>query len=137
MPRAFYFLAALALVAACDRPGNPAKTRAFAARALEGTLAYPQSTIVSISAGDEAAELVLSTPAPVEAVTAWYRSALTLNHWEIKRDTQDRNGAVTIYAERGSRPLWITLRANVGGTGTTYTLVGTVVDSTKTDSTKR
>jgi hypothetical protein len=137
MPRAFCFLAALALLAACDRPGNPEQTRAFAARALRGALAYPQSTLVRVAAGDEAAELVLSTSASIDVVVDWYRRALPLNQWELKRETRDRNGAVTLYAEQGPRPLWITLRPNDGGAGTTYTLVGTAADSTMTNSTKK
>jgi hypothetical protein len=134
MPRAFPLLLAIALLAACERPGNPDEARAFAARALRGTLAYPQSSVVSVSAGDEAAELVLSSPDSVAAVAAWYRRALPLNGWEVKRDVRDRSGTVTIYAEQGPRPLWVTLRPNVGGAGTTYTMVGAVVPA---DSTRR
>jgi hypothetical protein len=135
MPRAFHFLAAIVLLAAaCDRPGNPEQARAFAARALRGALAYPQSSVVSVSAGDEAAELVLSSPDSVDALAAWYRRALPLNGWVIKRDVRDRNGTVTIFAQQGERPLWVTVRPNVGGAGTTYTLVGAIVAA---DSTKR
>jgi hypothetical protein len=131
MPRTLCILAALVLIAACDRPGNAEQTRAFAARALRGALAYPRSTVVRVAAGDEAAELVLSTSASVDVVVDWYRRALPLNHWELKRETRDRNGGVTLYAEQGPRPLWITLRPSDGAEGTTYTLLGAIVDSTK------
>jgi hypothetical protein len=134
MSRALYVLTALALVAACDRPGDPAKTREFASRALRGALAYPNSSVVSVSAGDEAAELVLSTTDSMNAVADWYRRVLPLNGWELKRDVKDQAGKVTIYAEHGQRPLWITLQPNTGGSGTSYTLVGAIVDQ---DSTAR
>lgn len=134
MSRAFHFLAAVVLLAACERPGNPAKTREFAARALRGALAYPRSSVVSVSAGDEAGEFVLSSPDSVGTVAAWYRRALPLNGWVLKRDVVDRTGAVTIYAEQGKRPLWITLRPNVGSMGTSFTLVGVVPSDSASDS---
>jgi hypothetical protein len=134
MPRVLPLVLAVALVSACDRPGDPARIREVAGRALRGSLTYPRSGIVSISAGDDAAELVLSSPDSVGAVADWYRKALPLNGWTIKRDTRNQSGAVTLYAEQGPRPLWITLRPNTGGPGSTYTLVGAVLegDTTKT-----
>ena len=116
---------------ACDRPREP-NARQLAARALRGTLAYPQSTIVSVSAGTDAAEVQLSSPAPLDRVAAWYREALPLNGWELKNEGKDTSGGVTIYAEKEGRPLWLTLRPNVGGPGTSYTLIGAIGDSTST-----
>ena len=133
MPRAFPLLAVVAaLLLGCDRPNDPAKVRQMAGRALRGTLTYPNSSVVSIAAGDEAAELVMTSPDSVAAVANWFRQALTLNGWKITRAGRDANGVISIYAEQGERPLWLTLRPNVGGTGTTYTLIGTATDSTKT-----
>jgi hypothetical protein len=139
MPRALSLVAILALLTACDRPGNPAKIRELAGRALRGTLTYPRSTIVSLSAGDEAAELVMTSPDSVALVAGWYRQALPLNGWKLKRDTRDHSGSVTIYAEQGDRPLWLTVRPNAGGVGTTYTLIGAVLegDSAKAPSSPR
>jgi hypothetical protein len=118
-------LIGVALVA-CERPGSPEQTRRLAGQALQGTLAYPRSTVVSVSAGDEAAQLVLSSPDSVEVVAKWFVRALGLNNWEIQRNITDRNGTVTIYAEQNKRPLWLTLRPNVGGPGTTYTMIGVI-----------
>jgi hypothetical protein len=127
MPRSVALLLVLTLVvAACDRDSDAQKTREFTGRMLKGVLAYPQSSVVSISAGEEAAEIVLSTPIPVSDVAAWYRQALALNGWELRSDIVQRDGSEAIYAQKGAQPLWITLRANVGGPGTTYTLVGAV-----------
>ncbi len=134
MPRFPYLVLALTLVAAgCDRPNDAEEARKLAGRALRGVLSYPQSTLVNVSAGQEAAEVVLSSPAAVPDIAAWYRRALPLNGWELKSDQAGRDGNVTMYAEHGDRPLWITLRPNVGGPGTTYTLIGALVpgDSTK------
>src|SRR5258706_16146726 len=73
---------------------------------------------------------------PFKDVVEWYREALPLNGWEVQSDAVDESGAVIIYAEKAKQPLWITLRANVGSPGTTYRLMGGVVepDSTKAQS---
>lgn len=129
MRRSIPLLLALALLAAgCDRERNAAQDRALAARALRGVLAYPQSSLVSLSAGNEAAELAFSSPAAVADVAQWYRQALTLNGWDVRSDIAQGDGTVSIYAQKDKQPLWVTLRPNVGGPGTTYTLVGAVVE---------
>jgi hypothetical protein len=115
------------LAAGCDRERDTEQARALAARALRGVLAYPQSTLVSVSAGSDAAELAFSSPAAVADVAQWYRRALTLNGWEMKSDQTGRDGTVAMYAVQGTRPLWLTLRPNGGGPGSTYTLVGAIV----------
>ncbi len=131
MTRASSFVVALVLLVACERPRNPEQTRQLAGKALTGTLAYPRSTMVSVSAGEEAAQLVMSSPDSVKEVARWFLQALPLNRWEVKRTISDRNGTVTIYAEQEKRPLWLTLRPNVGGPGTTYTMIGVIpMDST-------
>jgi len=132
-----WFLALTLVAVGCDRDRNAAEERALAARALKGALAYPGSAIVSISVGSDAAQVDLSTGAAVETVADWYRRALRLNGWEIHSDAADASGAVTIYAAKGKRPVWITLRPNVGGAGTTYTVIGaSPADSMAVDSIK-
>ena len=122
-----------AALLACDRPGSPEQTRRLAGQALQGTLAYPRSTMVSVSAGEEAAQLVMSSPDSVQVVARWFVRTLGLNNWDVKRNIADANGTVTIYAEQQKRPLWLTLRPNVGGPGTTYTMIGVIPkDSVKT-----
>jgi hypothetical protein len=131
MQRYSFAVCALLSLVACDRPKEP-DARQMAARALRGTLSYPQSSIVKVSAGTDAAELQLASPAPADRIAAWYREALPLNGWELKNEGKDREGALSIYAEKEGRPLWITLRPNPNGQGTTYTLIGAIVDSTAT-----
>ncbi|HEX9282253.1 MAG TPA: hypothetical protein VF882_00565 [Gemmatimonadales bacterium] len=125
-------LTMVTVVAACERPAEGAAQRELAAQALKGVLAYPHSTVVSVTAGEEAAQAVFTTPAPAEAVATWYRQELRLNGWELQADGVLRDGSISIYADSAKRSLWITLKPNVGGAGTTYTLVGTIpgLDST-------
>lgn len=132
MTRALRFVFILAILTACDRPGGVQDTRQRTSQALSGALAYPRSTPVSAAAGEEAAQLVMASPDSVAVVARWFLAALPLNHWDVKRTVSDRTGTVTIYAEQGKRPLWLTLRSNVGGPGTTYTMIGVIpTDSTK------
>ena len=131
------FLALALIAAACDRDRDAGQERAFAARALKGALAYPRSSIISVSAGSDAAQIELSSSATAQDVAAWYRQALQLNGWEIRSDATDKSGTVSMYATKGDRPMWITLRPKVGGPGSSYTLIGAIAaDSTKTDSIK-
>jgi hypothetical protein len=129
MSRAHIAVALALLAVACERGADPEKARALAARALRGSITYPQSSLVSISAGEDAAEVVLTTPAEVATVAEWYRRALSLNGWELRSDQADRAGTVTIYADKAGRPLWLTLSANTGGPGTTYKMVGAIIES--------
>ena len=62
----------------------------------------------------------------MQTVATWYRELLRLNGWELRADAVLNDGSISIYADSGKRPLWITLRANVGAPGTTYTLIGAV-----------
>jgi hypothetical protein len=126
MNRVACLLVVAAALLGCERPGSPEQTRRLAGQALRGTLAYPRSTMVGVSAGEEAAQLVMSSPDSVSVVAKWFVKALSLNHWDVKRNIADRNGTVTIYAEQDKRPLWLTLRPNVGGPGTTYTMIGVI-----------
>jgi len=138
MTRAFFLVLIGVVLLACERPGSPEQTRRLAGQALQGTLAYPRSTMVGVSAGEEAAQLVMSSPDSVTVIARWFLRTLPMNHWEVKRTLSDASGTVTIYAEQNKRPLWLTLRPSVGGPGTTYTMIGVIPqDSAKArDSTK-
>ena len=108
----------------CERAADQRKEREFTAQLLSGILAYPRSTVVRVSAGQDAAQATLATAAPVTDVATWYRQMLRLNGWDLRSDGVMTDGSVSIYAEKGRRPLWITLQATAGGSGTTYTLIG-------------
>ena len=116
----------LALVGACDRRRDT-ETRAMAARVMDGVLAYPGSSVVSLSAGQDAAQVVLEAPASLAQVTTWFRQALRLNGWEFQSDITNRDGSVTMLAQKGKRPLWATFQANGAAPSTTYTLVGAIL----------
>src|SRR6266496_6272500 len=93
MPRAARFIVIVVLLAACERPGeNPEQTRHRAGQALSGTLAYPRSSMVSVSAGEEAAQLVMSSPDSVTTVATWFLQALTIEERRVGKECRDRRG---------------------------------------------
>lgn len=110
------------LCAGCDRSPPQRTEREFAATVLQGVLAYPHSSVVSVTSGADAAQVTLSAPAPVDTVATWYRRVLRLNGWELQNDAVMNDSSLTIFALQGKRPLWITLKGTPGGT--TYTLIG-------------
>jgi hypothetical protein len=117
---------------ACERPADRKADRDYAARLLTGLFAYPQSQLVTVNAGQGAAQVTLSTPAPVDQVATWYRQTLRMNGWDLQSDAPMNDGSLAIYATRGARPLWITLRKGDGGQGTLYTVIG--ADTTTFDT---
>jgi len=132
-PLSLALVIVLVCCAACERPGEGTSERELAAKVLTGVLAYPHSTLTGVSAGQDAAQATFTTPASLPRVAAWYRETLKLNGWQVRTDQAMADGSIAIYADSGRRPLWITLRANVGAPGTTYTLVGAILgaDTTK------
>ena len=124
----FLALATAGAAAACDRTPNAAERRQFAGRALTGALAYPRSTLIGVNTGEDAAQIQLVSPDSATEVAAWFRLQLPLNKWQLEHDAVNRDGSIVIYAKQGERPLWITLTPNVGGPGSTYTMVGVVIE---------
>ena len=122
MPRLLPLVLLLVCVA-CDRPAEQKKERQFAAQLLQGLLAYPRSSLVNVSTGADAAQVTLIAPAPAAKVAEWYRQVLRLNGWDLQNDATANDGSLTIYAEKGRRPLWIMVKPD-GPAATRYTLVG-------------
>jgi len=116
----------LAVATACNRP-QPPDTRAMVRKSLHGVLVYPRSTLIDVASGSDAAQVTLTTLDSVVLVASWFRSELNLNGWALQSDVTNGDGSIAIVAQKGSRPLWITLRPNVGGPGSTYTVIGAVV----------
>jgi len=121
--------AVLVLLAAagCHRPGEA--SRQTVAQSLQGILVYPRSQVVSMSSGDSAGQLVLSSPAAPDTVAKWFRGMLTTNHWALQSDARQPDGSILMYAERGRRPLWISIQETSGAPGTSYTVTGAIVGS--------
>ncbi len=117
---------------ACERPAPGSREREVAIRAIPNILSYPRSRITQISAGDEAAEVTLVAPTSAGKVADWYRQFLRLNGWQMLSDERRGDGSVVLYAVKDGRPLWITVRTSERGPGTSYTVVGAVVEADST-----
>jgi len=124
--RSSLVLLMLTAVAACNRP-QPPDTRAMLRKSLHGVLVYPRSTLLDATSGTDAAQVTLTTLDSASVVASWFRQELSLNGWALQSDVTNGDGSIAIVAQKGSRPLWITLRPNVGGPGSTYNVIGAVV----------
>ena len=116
----------LAVATACRRP-QPPDTQAVIRKSLSGVLVYPRSTLVDADGGTDAAQVTLTTIDSVGVVAGWFRQDLRLNGWALQSDVTNGDGSIAIVAQKGNRPLWVTLRPTVGGPGSTYTVIGAVV----------
>ena len=135
MLRRSVFPVLLALVAtACDRQRAP-DPRPMVQKTLRDMLVYPYSTQVSMTAGVDAAQITLTSVDSAAKIAKWFRQALVLNGWALQSDVTGQDGEVSILATKGDRPVWITLRPNVGGPGTTYSMIGAL--PTAADSLQR
>jgi len=123
---ALVLLVALGVVAACDRRRAP-DPRPMVQKAMHGVFVYPNSVALEMAAGEDAAQITLSSPDSVGLVAGWFRQALPLNGWQMQSDVTGQDQSVSIVAMKGTRPLWVNLRPNVGAAGTTYTVIGAVV----------
>jgi len=121
------------VVGACERRDQGA-SRAVLRQAMHGVLAYPRSALVSMTAGSDAGQMELTSPDAVDTVAQWFRLALPMNGWRLQSDAKGADGTVSLYAQKGAQPLWITLKPSVGAPGTSYTLIGAAVDSARPDS---
>jgi hypothetical protein len=124
MLRRSVFPVLLALTAtACDRQRAP-DPRPMVQKTLSDMLVYPYSTQVSMTAGADAAQITLTSVDSTALIAKWFRQALVVNGWALRSDVTGQDGAISILATKGDRPVWITLRPNVGGPGTTYSMIG-------------
>lgn len=125
-PAPIMLLLVLTASLACDRRRAP-DPRPMVQRAMRGVIVYPRSAAVNMTAGADAAQVTFSSPDSVATVARWFRTALQLNGWALQSDLTANDGSVSIVAMQDARPLWVTLRPNVGAPGTTYTVIGAVI----------
>lgn len=97
-------------------------------KTLRDALVYPYSTQVSMVAGEDAAQVTLTSVDSIGKIARWFRQALVANGWTLQSDVAAPDGSISILATQGDRPIWLTLKPNVGGPGTTYSLIGAVTE---------
>jgi hypothetical protein len=114
----------LALAACGDKPNSdkPAEM----AQALPNLPLPPDPTFVQKSAGPEAVQLTVETPAKPEAVLAYYRDVFKKGSWRLVKEGKDELGATVLLAEQDGPPLWVRVRPS-GATGSVVELSGAVV----------
>lgn len=125
-PLSFALLLTLTVTVACNRP-KPPDSQAVLRKSLQGVLVYPRSTTVDANTGSDAAQVTLTTLDSVGVVARWFRDELQHGGWTLQSDVTNSDGSIAITAMKGSRPVWVTMRPNVGGPGSTYTVIGAAV----------
>ena len=117
--------------AACGRDSEP-KLPKFA-EVMPNVPLPPNPTLVSKSGGVDALQLTVRSPAPADAVEAYYRHLFKSKGWRLVNDAKDQDGAVVLFAEQNGPPLWVRIRSAEDGNGTLVDLAGARVTQ-KTDS---
>lgn len=118
----------LSALAACERRHEP-NPRLQVQNALRGVAIYPLSTSIGMAAGEDAAQMTLTTADSVNRVADWFRRSLIAAGWALQSDLTNPDGSIAISATHGTRPLRLTLRPNAGAHGTTYTVIAPLKDS--------
>ena len=118
LPLALVFLA----VSCRDAPPKMARI----SEALPHMPLPPNPGFVSKSGSAEALQIVVTTPLTPAQALAFYRDTLGKAPWRLISDEAIPDSGRALYAERDGPPLWVTIRAAEGGTGSIVALSGAV-----------
>jgi hypothetical protein len=86
--------------------------------------------VVSRSAGSDALQITLISPAKAKDVETYYRAALSKNGWRLVNDMRDRDGSVVLLAEQDGPPLWVRIKSTADSAATMVELAGAVIADT-------
>jgi hypothetical protein len=111
----------LALAACGDRPAKPIDI----AKALPNLPLPPQPSFVRRSAGADAAQVVVSSPASPDVVVSYYRDVFKRGNWKLVKESKDAHGATVLLADQNGPPLWVRVRPGEGS-GSVVELSGAV-----------
>jgi hypothetical protein len=114
-------LALLAAAAACSKPA-PAR-QAERPNWLIDVPYIAQSRLVDTTGTPEAQHVVLVSPGPIASVAAFYRTRLPAMGWRMLSDVSDTIH-VSLYLERGGKPMWIQIDAEGPESRVSFTATG-------------
>jgi hypothetical protein len=115
-------LLCLALAACGDKPAKPATL----SQAIPNLPLPPKATFVRKSAGPDAVQVTVESPASPDAVVAYYRDVFKRGSWRLVKEDKDASGATVLLAEQDGPPLWVRIRPS-GAAGSVVELSGAVV----------
>ncbi len=124
-------LMSLAL-AACEGDKPPVKHPEFA-EVFPNLPLPPGASFVSRAGGEDALQITLRSPVPVEQVESYYRETFKTKGWRLVNDARDGSGGVVLFVEQDGPPLWVRIRKAEDGSGTLIDLAGAKVKH-KSDS---
>jgi hypothetical protein len=119
------FVAVVVLTGFAACSPEPAKT-AKAADVFPSLPVPADAEVVSRAGSEEALQIVLRSQQSPDDIALYYRSIFTHAPWHLVSDQQSPDGSLTMYAESGGPPMWVTIRKAVGTNGTTIEISGAV-----------
>jgi len=129
IPSPIRYLVLCAALAACtDNGSKTVKVN----EALPDLPLPPSPSFVDRSAGPDALQITVRSPASKEEIAAYYREVFKIGGWRLVNDAKDAEGATVLFAQRNGPPLWVRIQSAADGNGTLVQLSGAVVS--KADS---
>jgi hypothetical protein len=110
-------------LAACERDPRPPTPPDFA-EVFPNLPLPPNPTLVSRAGGEDALQITIRSPAPVDQVESYYRTLFKQKGWRLVNDARDGEGGTVLFVEQDGPPLWVRIRKAEGGSGTLVDLAG-------------
>ncbi len=117
----------LALCIALTACGDKAPKVAQMNEAMPNLPLPPDPSFVERTAGPDALQVTVRSPASTESVAAYYRQVFKQGSWRLVNDAKDVDGATVLLAQRDGPPLWVRILADPSGQGSLVELSGAVV----------
>ena len=127
-----YLVLCAALAACADKTPKVAKVN----EALPDLPLPPNPTFVQRSAGPDALQITVRSPASTEAVAAYYRGVFKQGGWRLVNEAKDAEGATVLFAQRKGPPLWVRILTDTQGGGSLVVLSGAVLPWTDSAAAK-
>jgi len=86
----------------------------------------PASQVVGRYGSEDALQISFRSQWDEERLVEYYRVVLNREPWNLVSDTKAIDGAAVLYAEQGSRPLWVRIHKAVGAAGSMVEIFGAV-----------
>ncbi|HXE57710.1 MAG TPA: hypothetical protein VNK43_06910 [Gemmatimonadales bacterium] len=114
---------------------EPQAKLASLAETMPGLPLPPAAEVLYRAGSEDALQITFRSRLTAEQIADYYRGVFSRGTWRLVSDARTADGATALYAEREGPPLWVTIRANVGGPGSRIDLAGGKLAKPAADST--
>jgi hypothetical protein len=116
------------LLLACGSEPRSHKDQPQVPQVFQNLPLPPNPELVSRSGSEDALQLTLRSPADIDLVADYYRTALSRGKWRLVSDVKSQDGSATLYAEQDGPPLWVRIWKSEDRPGTMVQLTGALVN---------